>query len=347
MTSEIMSAVVLTAPGELEVRMLPVPAVRPGHVLIRTAYVGLCGADVALYDGSSVYLHSGFKSYPFVFGHEWSGRVAAVADDVKTVSVGDRVVGHNFITCESCPQCRAGHPEQCVNRSEMGILGDYPGAASEYFAVPAKVLAAVPDALDLRSAALLEPASTALHAVTRVGVRDDDLVAVFGTGALALSVVQLAKALGATVHAVGIDEAGLALAAELGADRTARPDELEADRYSVTVEASGSPAAARQAIASLAGGGRAAVLGITHGPVDGLDLAAFVIKNARIEGILSGIRQWDRLIRLAARGTLRLAPLIDDVYRFDEAVAAFTALGVPGRARPKILLDFTDDTEKS
>jgi D-arabinose 1-dehydrogenase-like Zn-dependent alcohol dehydrogenase len=98
----VMDAVVMTAPNRLQVQRLPVPRLRPGHALIRTSYVGLCGTDAALHDGTSLYLAQGLKKYPFVFGHEWSGTVAAVADDVTGVALGDRVAGHNFVTCDTC-----------------------------------------------------------------------------------------------------------------------------------------------------------------------------------------------------------------------------------------------------
>ena len=335
-----MRAIVLTGPQEIEIQMLPVPRLRPGHVLIKTAYVGICGADAAMYDGSSNYLQTGRKSYPFVFGHEWAGAVAEVAPDVVKVSPGQRVVGHNFITCENCPYCRAGHTDECTDRSEMGILGDYPGAASEYFQVPSRVLTGLPDTVDLRSAALLEPGSTALHAITRLGVRDDDLVAVFGTGALGLLVLQLAKSLGATVHVVGIDPAGLTLARELGADEVFGPDQVSADAYSAAVEASGAARATVQAAAALRNGGRLALVGLAHGAVDGLVTSDLIIKNARIEAVLSGIHQWDRLISLVACGAVRLEPLLDQVLPFDEAQKAFQLQLSPNRTRPKLLLEF-------
>lgn len=333
--------IVLTGPSQLSIEAVPMPILRPGHVIIKTAYVGLCGADASMFDGSSVYLREGMKKYPFVFGHEWSGLVHALAEDVYELEVGQRVVGHNFITCEMCPACRSGHRSRCRNHSEMGILGTYPGAASQYFLVPAKVLARLPPGMSSQGGALLEPGSTALHAVTRVGVRDDDLVAVFGTGALGLLSLQLAKSLGATVHSIGVDPAGLKLARELGADETLTPEQVRSDRYTVAVECSGAPSAVSQAAASLTTGGRLAMVGIAHRPVDGFPAAQLVIKDATVEAVLSGIDQWDRLINLAARGRIRLDPLLDQVLPFGEARRAFGSLLTPDRPRPKILLDFT------
>lgn len=336
-----MQAVVLAAPKVVEIRESPVPALRSGHVLVRTAYVGLCGADAAMWDGSSVYLRQGLKAYPFVFGHEWSGVVAAVADDVKNVLPGERVVGHNFITCEVCPACRSGRRTHCSSRSEMGILGDYPGAASEYALVPAKVLASLPDAVTLRDAALLEPASTALHAVTRVNVKNDDRVVVFGTGAVGLHAAQIAAGRGAAVDVVGIDDAGLQLALDLGAKRALRPEQAPNDFYNVAIEASGAPSAVSQAARAITYGGRLAIVGIAHHPVNDFPWAELTIRDANVQAVLSGIDFWDQLVDLAARGPLQLSPLLDRVIPFARAAEAFE-LQVQPRSKPKLLLQFFD-----
>jgi len=341
--AETMASLVIVAPGRLELQQLPIPRLLPGHALIRMSIVGLCGADAALFDGSSVYLKEGLKSYPFIFGHEWSGRVEAVADDVFSLKPGQRVAGHNFITCEMCPACRSGHRLRCQSRSEMGVLGSYPGAASQYALVPAKVLAAIPDSLTDLEAALLEPASTAMHAIVRTGVHENDRVAVIGTGTLGLIATQLAAATGATVETIGIESNGRQLALTLGASRAISPADASADSYSVVIEASGSGAGISQAPRILAFGGRLALVGVPHHPVNGFPVAALVIKNAEVQAVLSGIDQWDRLIGAVDRGRAVLSPLIDAVFPYTDAEQAFQRLQQPGRDRPKVLIDFRDE----
>ena len=337
---ETMRALTLIGARELTVDTVPVPDVPAGHVLIKTSYVGLCGADLAMYDGSSVYLETGRKHYPFVFGHEWSGTVAAVAPDIRAFAPGDRVVGHNFITCEVCHFCRSGRRSQCTDRSEMGILGDYPGAASEYFVVPAKVLTALPDTLPNRLAALLEPASTALHSVDRIAVRENDRVAVFGTGAVGLFAMQLAKFFGAQVHAIGVDPAGLDLAKSLGVDEILRPEDVAPSSYDAVIEASGAPSAVAQSAHIVAPAGRIALVGIAHHPVSDFPAAELVIKDVELHAVLSGIDQWDRLVGLAGRRALELEELLEKIVPFTSATEAFESLQNPRRAHPKVLLEF-------
>ncbi|WP_170225759.1 zinc-dependent alcohol dehydrogenase [Pseudonocardia cypriaca] len=334
-----MRALLLTGPRQWQVAELPVPVTEPGHCLVRVAYVGLCGTDLAFYDGSSGYLRDGLKRYPFVVGHEWSGTVVEVGTGVQGFAVGDPVAGHNVVTCDACDRCRSGRRLHCRNRTEIGVLGTCPGVASEYICMPAKTLLPLPASLDLRSAAVLEPATASAHAVARLGVREGDAVAVLGTGTLGLAAVQIARSTGARVTAVGVEAAGLALARELGAEAVLRPEEAEDDAYGAVIEATGAEPAIALAPRLVAPGGRLAFLGVPHGPVPAFPSAQLVMKNLEVHGVLSGIEQWDALLRLVVHGHVDLGALIDGVLPLASAGDALTALAGGRRSRPKVLLE--------
>ena len=108
-----MRAVVMAAALTLRLEERPIPRPRPGHVLVETAFVGICGTDAELLKGTLAYVTEGLTSYPWVFGHEWSGRIVAVAPDVETAAPGDRVVGDPLIACGACAKCRAGRTNIC------------------------------------------------------------------------------------------------------------------------------------------------------------------------------------------------------------------------------------------
>ena len=334
-----MRAVVMTAPLTLELQERPIPPPRPAHVLVETAFVGICGTDAELLRGTLAYVTEGLTSYPWVFGHEWSGRVAAVAPDVDTVAPGDRVVGDPLIGCGACSRCRAGRTNICVRVHNMGLHGDYPGAASTYFAVPAKQLTHVPDALPLRHAPLVEPAVTVMHALERVRCRFDDRVAVIGTGTLGLIAVQAVRLIGATVDAIGVEEHGLDAARRLGA-RALRPDEADADAYTVVLEVSGAAEAAASVPRLLEPGGRAGLIGVPGEPVHGFDTAAAVLKDVEIHCMLGGVRNWARTVELFASGRLDADALVARPVSSDEAELAFEQLMTGTRARPKVMIEF-------
>ena len=77
---------VMTAPGEIIFREVPIPKPEAGQVLIKIQRIGICGSDIHVYHGKHP-----FTSYPVTQGHEVSGEVAALGEGVETFSVGQKV----------------------------------------------------------------------------------------------------------------------------------------------------------------------------------------------------------------------------------------------------------------
>ncbi|MFJ2821346.1 zinc-binding dehydrogenase [Streptomyces toxytricini] len=333
-----MKAIQLTGPRAVSVTEVDPPAPGPGEVLVRVALLGLCGTDLGLYDGTSNYLRDGWKSYPFVPGHEWIGTVVALGPGTDPELAGQRVSGHNFRPCGSCPHCRAGRIRHCPDRSEIGVLGDRPGAGAELITAPADTLTRIPEALSDEAGALLEPTAAAVHALDRLAVGARDRVAVLGGGTLGLAAAQVARALGADPVVFDPQPAARDLARRLGLRASAAPTGPDEERYDAVVEASGSTAAVRAAVRLVAAGGRVAQLGTPHRAVDGFDAAALVIRDATVHGVLSGIGHWDRLVGLVESGAVDLDALVDRVFPLAEPDAAFARLADGTRTRPKILV---------
>ncbi len=160
---EVMSAAVYQSPGSVTVEERPVPRPGPDQLVVRVHACGICGSDIhQLRDGW------GFKPGA-VAGHEWSGTIAAVGDDVTRWSVGELVVGGASPKCGTCRRCREGKPSQCENRQSM--TGEHTdGAFAEYILVREAGVLRLPEGLLPRHAALAEPLSVALHGITRSGV---------------------------------------------------------------------------------------------------------------------------------------------------------------------------------
>jgi threonine dehydrogenase-like Zn-dependent dehydrogenase len=216
-----MSAAVYQSPGVVTVEERPVP--RPGadEVVVRVHSCGICGSDIHQ-------LRDGWGLPPGVIaGHEWSGSIVAVGDDVKDWSVGEVVVGGPGPRCGTCRRCLEGKPSQCENRHSM-TSGHSDGAFAEFILARATGVVRLPDGLDPRHAALAEPLSVAIHGITRSGVVPGDSVMVFGAGPIgALSIAAL-KAMGIDdITAVEPNEARRGLAAALGAKEVITPDDLE------------------------------------------------------------------------------------------------------------------------
>jgi 2-desacetyl-2-hydroxyethyl bacteriochlorophyllide A dehydrogenase len=339
-----MTAVVFVGPGEVGHRTVPLPAPAPGRALLRVAFVGICGTDTHLLAGTSPYVTDGLTRYPIRFGHEYSGTVVAVADDQDLPLIGARVTGDGIVSCGQCPTCKSGRYNLCPRRDEIGVKGDFPGAAAQYFSVPVTNLAVVPDRLDLRAAPLAEPTVTVLSALEAGGLQPGRQVAVIGTGALGLVATQLASGAGCAVTVIGIEDPGLEAALRAGATAAITPDRAPKDTFDLVLEMSGARSIGGLLTRIAAAGGSLVQVGISGGPVDGVRLSDFTAKGLRLTGVLGGVHRVRAAVDLLAAGRIDTTLLVDEVVPAADAAHAFDRIGEPGRARPQVLIEFLSDT---
>ncbi|GAB3682794.1 zinc-dependent alcohol dehydrogenase [Angustibacter aerolatus] len=334
-----MPALQMAEAGRLEVADVEVLPPAPGQLLAKVSHVGICGTDVHLLSGHSAYVVGGLTTYPIRFGHEWTGEVVAVGDDVDTSLVGRTVVGEPFLSCGQCRVCRSGRYNLCPTRFEIGVRGAVPGAAARYYRVPATNVAVVPDGVAPEHALVAEPSVTVLNSYETARVQPGERVAVLGTGTIGLIAVQVGIATGCVVDVLGIDEAGLGAARGFGAHAALAPDDAPADTYDVVLDCTGAASLGPTLTRIAAIGGRIMEVGIPGRPVDGVDLAAFVTKGLTLQGVLGGVHLLPRALQLIASGAIRPDLLLDEVVPVSRADEAFARCNAPGRAHPKIVLD--------
>src|SRR4051794_858520 len=211
-----MRAAVFHRPGEplsIEVRQSPVS--RPGDVVMKVAYCGICGSDLHATEPSPTSLESGT-----VLGHELSGVVTESAS--ADFEPGDRAIGLPFQVCAECRPSGQGFRDRlgilCPRIWIIGLAAAVPGAYAEYLRMPAHHALKVPDGLDLKYAALTEPLAVGAHAVRMAGMLLGARVLVIGAGPIGLAVSLFAHVSGARHVAVSeIAPVRRAHAARLGA----------------------------------------------------------------------------------------------------------------------------------
>ncbi|MEX1216455.1 Zn-dependent oxidoreductase [Saccharospirillum sp.] len=187
------------------------PEVGPGEVLIRTSFAGICGSDLHIIHGKNP-----FVQFPRITGHEFSGVVAAVGAGVSHVRQGDQVCVDPVISCGNCYACRAGRYNVCSKLAVFGVHRN--GGFSEYTSAPATNVVALPEAVSLEQAALVEPYSIATNVLSRMEPLPGDALLVYGAGVIGLTIVQVAKAMGIErIVVVDIVKERLEVAAILGA----------------------------------------------------------------------------------------------------------------------------------
>jgi 2-desacetyl-2-hydroxyethyl bacteriochlorophyllide A dehydrogenase len=181
-------AVVIHRSGRASLEDMEVPQVKPGEILIRVAYQGVCGTDLEILDGKLGYYKDGTAAYPIVPGHEFSGTVARVGTRVTDVREGDRVVVECIQGCGQCAECRNDNAIGCKDRREMGVIGRNGGYA-DYVVTPSRFVHKLPADVGLREASLCEPLAVVLKGLRRLeGIRNpartSRTVAVMGAGTI-------------------------------------------------------------------------------------------------------------------------------------------------------------------
>ena len=177
-----MKAVVYTNPNEMQLQDRAEPELADGEVVLRIDAAGICGSDMHAYHG-----HDPRRKPGLVLGHEFAATVLQSAS--ASWRAGQRVTGNPLITCGHCEYCLQGRDNLCAHRTMVGMTR--PGAFAERMSIPARCLIELPDSLNAVSAALTEPAATALHAINlsmRVLVRplQECRVLVLGGGAIGM-----------------------------------------------------------------------------------------------------------------------------------------------------------------
>lgn len=165
----------------------------PGEVTLKIGYVGICGTDLHIYHG-----HMDHRVCPSgIIGHECSGTIVAVGDDVDGFVVGDKVAVRPLDWCGECPGCEAGHSHICHKLKFMGI--DSVGGMQSFWTVKSRTLHKLPDSVDLKRGALVEPLAVAAHDVNRARVAEGDKVVVLGGGPIGQLIALVSRARGAEV----------------------------------------------------------------------------------------------------------------------------------------------------
>ncbi len=212
----------------LVVEEVPMPVPGPDEALVKVMSSGLCLTDVHIQEGIIKSVH-----VPYTPGHEMAGVVVQLGRNVqhKEIRIGQHVVCGIDITCGECPLCRAGRENLCLHRIRIGFERN--GSHAEYAVVPYTNLFPIDEKIPFEQAAIIPDAvACMLHAIKDQGqVGKGTRVLFYGTGALGLQGVQIAKWLGAEVYASARTQAKLDKAAELGADvviNTREKDLIEA-----------------------------------------------------------------------------------------------------------------------
>lgn len=323
----------------IEEREKPSPG--RGQVRLDVAWCGVCGTDLHIFKG-----HMDQRvAFPQVIGHEASATVAQVGEGVEGFTPGDAVVVRPLDACGECGACQRGYSHICSKLNFIGI--DSGGAFQNSWVVPAELLHKLPDCLDLKVAAFVEPLAVACHDVRMAGLCSGESATVLGGGPIGMLIAMVARAEGCRVILSELSSSRLKLADSLGF-ATVNPIESNLETFvmnatqgegvDVVFEVSGAAPPIEMMTRLARPRGRVVVVAIVPKPTP-VDLFQVFWKELQIIGTrVYEPQDYDQAIRLLAQENVDPSPLITGESPLNAVGDAFESL----TTRPdhmKVLID--------
>lgn len=338
------AAVVAHAAGDLRIEDVPVPAPAPDEAVVEVAFGGICGSDLHYWmhgaAGESV------LRQPMILGHEIVGTVLVAAGDGTGPGPGTAVAVHPATPGPGAARYPADRPNLSPGCTYLGSAARFPhtdGAFSRYATLPARMLRPLPEGLALRTAALVEPASVAWHAVSRAGEVAGKTALVIGCGPIgALAVAVLKRAGAQRIVAVDMQARPLEIARAVGADEVLRGDDAEAIaavEADVAIESSGSHHGLASAVQGAARGGKVVMVGLLPSGPQPVLISLAITRELELLGSFRFNDELDEVVAALADGSLFVDPVVTHTFPLDQGLEAFE-VARNAAVSGKVLLDF-------
>lgn len=334
---------VMTEPGKISFRTVPVPEPGSDQVLVKIKRIGVCGSDIHVYHGTHPY-----TKYPVTQGHEVSGVIVKTGIYAHKYPIGQRVVIEPQVFCGRCYPCLHGRYNLCEELKVMGFQTT--GTASDYFAVDESKVTPIPDTVSYDEGALIEPLSVTIHAAKRFPDVKGAKVVVLGCGPIGILLIQSLKAFGASViMATDVSDYRLSLAAQLGADfivNTSKEDfgemlvkNLGPDKADVMYDCAGNDTTINQAIRNARKGSTIILLAV-FGKMANADLAKLNDSELDLNTTMM-YRHEDYVdaIRFVGEGKINLKPLISNHFAFKDYLKAYQYIDAHRESTMKVIID--------
>jgi threonine dehydrogenase-like Zn-dependent dehydrogenase len=325
-----MRAAVTEGVGVMAVLERPEPSSPgAGEVVVAPEAVGICGSDYHFFAGEMSEAAGGSR-FPRVQGHEVGATVAALGPGARSeLAVGQRVALWPLRACGRCYPCSVGRPNTCDNFELIGIHVD--GGLQERLLVPEDQVYPV-GVDDPALAALAEPVSIAVRAVSRARVESGERVVVLGAGPIGQCICLVARELGAEVLSIDLQESRLALSRSIGAEALVWTGVAESVAFArrwagnggppVAIDATGAAPAVRAMIEMVASAGRAVQVGMSGDEVS-LRIGSLTEKELDLLGVsCCDAAEFGRAVAVVERNVGLLEPLVSHRFGLERAPEA-------------------------
>lgn len=321
-----MKAVRIPEANVIEIIEIPEPEVtNPSEVKVKIKQVGICGSDMHIYHGTNP-----LATYPRIVGHEVAGEVVEVGSNVQKVAVGDHVVIEPITYCGDCYACNNGRPNVCKEVSVFGVHED--GGMREFAVLTEMQVHKVNKDIDWDEAVMAEPYTIGAQATWRGNVEKGDTVFIQGAGPIGITVLKMAKLLGATVMISDFTNERLEFAKENGADYIINPSEVDVvdkineitnnEGANVVIDAVGLPQTFELSVNVASPAGNVVLLGFNATP-SAIAQMEITKKELTINGSRLQTNQFNKVVNLINDKKLTHNGLVTHKFSVNEVKKAF------------------------
>jgi threonine dehydrogenase-like Zn-dependent dehydrogenase len=318
------------------------PEIESDEVLIQVKKVGICGSDFGSYESGGPYFPDK------IIGHEFSGELVKIGDNVKKLKEGMRVTVNPQIPCHECYYCLHNQENMCkLKNFAYGTTED--GAMREFINVKADRIHILPENVTWEEGATVEPLSIAIYAVQQSGFQLGQNAAVIGAGTIGLMIIQVLRNAGANkIYVLEPVESKQKIALDLGADKVFLPkewnkivrltDKLGPDHVFDCV---GMSITFSTALNLIKKGGRITLIGMHASTLEVNNILLMTTNNISVRGVYGYNHDiFKTAIKLFAQKKIKIDPLITNRIRLEQVPETFKLLGNPPHEEIKVIVDF-------
>jgi len=338
-----MRQMVMTEPGKIEQRSVADLKPGPDEILLRIQKIGVCGSDIHVYHGKHP-----FTSYPVVQGHEYSGVVESVGENVTEIEVGLLSTARPQLVCGECGPCKRGDYNVCEKLRVQGFQA--PGCAQDLFTVSKDRFVPLPKNVSAEQGALVEPVSVGCHCTTRAGNLQDKNIIVMGAGTIGNLISQVALGRDAkNLLIVDVSEYRLDIARQCGITNTSNASKENLTEaiervfgtagFQVGIEAAGAQPAVSALVKGLEKGGTLIMVGVFE-EAPQIDMSVVCEHELNIIGsMMYKHEDYVKAAELIAAGKIVTDPLVTKNFPFEQYLDAYKFIEAQGEKTMKVMID--------
>ncbi|MBE5979288.1 MAG: zinc-binding alcohol dehydrogenase family protein [Paenibacillaceae bacterium] len=338
-----MKAVQIVKPGELKVIEIEKPVLdEENNVIVKMTAAGICGSDVGIYHGTNA-----AATYPRIIGHEMVGVVAETGASAQKLKVGDRVIVNQVTSCGHCYPCSKGRGNVCDHLKVRGVHID--GGYREFIAVPEADCYILPDSISDRDAVMIEPTTIAIQSCTRAELEKDDMLLIYGSGALGSSILKIASQICDHIIVADIQDDKLETAKANGAKYTINvlnEDLVEKVKEythmhgaTVSIDAVCNKDSLIRLLNATGNAGKVITMGFSTAPTE-INQFAITAKELDVRGSRLQNKMFGKAIDMIQEGKLDLTGSVSHTFPLTKAQEAFDFVDSHDPSIRKIILTF-------